>query len=486
MNMIPLSRILAYWAEKKPDQHAIIHGDEAITWAELDQQTNQLARAYEAMGVKQDHFVTNALPNGIENMAVTFATWKLGATPQPISSKLPKIERDAIIELANPGLVAGINDSTSDRPSVPTGFTGHTSYSSAPLEERISKRVKAVTSGGSTGRPKLIVMPTPAVWDLDETFLIMPHETTVLVPGPLYHNGPFMWAVMALCQGNTVVLVTRFDAQDTLRLIDTHKVSHSYFVPTMMQRIWKLPEDVRTAYDLSSLNSFIHMAAPCPPWLKEAFIEWLGPEVVWELYGGAEGQGGTLISGSEWLQHRGSVGKPMEGSGEMKVFGEDGKELPPGEIGEIFMRPSTGPGSTYEYIGAEANRRDDGWDSLGDMGYFDEDGYLYLADRRTDMILCGGSNVYPAEVEAAIDAHPAVRSSAVIGLPHEDMGNQVHAIVDAPGGALNEAELLAFLGERLVRYKLPRSVEFVGEPLRDDAGKVRRKALRAARVTESA
>jgi bile acid-coenzyme A ligase len=218
--------------------------------------------------------------------------------------------------------------------------------------------------------------------------------------------------------------------------------------------------------------------------LKEAYIDWFGADVIWELYGGTEGQGGTVITGSEWLAHRGSVGKP-NATCQMKVVNEQGDELPTGEIGEVYMRPLTGQGSTYRYIGAEPKAIEGGYESIGDMGYFDEDGYLYLADRQTDMILSGGANIYPAEVEAAIDSCPGVRSSAVIGLPHEDLGNYIHAIVDVPDGKLTEEALQMHLSERLVRYKLPRTIEFSQEPLRDDAGKVRRKALREERLSHA-
>lgn len=171
---------------------------------------------------------------------------------------------------------------------------------------------------------------------------------------------------------------------------------------------------------------------------------------------------------------------------EMKIVGESGETVPPGEVGEVFMRPKTGPGTTYRYIGAEPKSIEGGWESLGDMGSMDADGYLYLSDRLTDMILSGGANIYPAEIESAIDAFPGVRSSAAIGLPHPDLGNTVHAIVDAPDQDVDEESLLAHLAERLVRYKIPRTLEFVHEPLRDDAGKVRRKSLRAERVDDSA
>ncbi|HEY1738849.1 MAG TPA: acid--CoA ligase, partial [Acidimicrobiia bacterium] len=193
---------------------------------------------------------------------------------------------------------------------------------------------------------------------------------------------------------------------------------------------------------------------------------------------GTEAQASTVIIGTQWLEHRGSVGRPL--SGQMKIVGADGEELPAGEVGEIFMRPADPKTKTYEYVGAEARTIGDGWESLGDMGWFDADGYLYLADRKADMILVGGANVYPAEVEAALEEHPAVQSAVVIGLPDDDLGHTPHALVYATG-ELTDDELRTYLGERLVRYKIPRSFEFVDEPVRDDAGKVRRSALREAR-----
>lgn len=249
-----------------------------------------------------------------------------------------------------------------------------------------------------------------------------------------------------------------------------------------MRRIWALPEPVRARYDLSSLRTLWHLAAPCPAWLKECFIEWLGPEVIWELYGGTEAQGSTTIRGDEWLTHRGSVGRPVP-TCEMKIVGENGENLPSRAIGEVFIRPVSGPGTTYRYVGANAKIIEGGWESLGDMGWMDEEDYLYLTDRLADMILCGGANIYPAEIEAALDAFPGVRSSAVIGLPDEDMGNRLHAIIDRPEGPADEAELTAHLRDRLAGYKTPRSFEYVAEPLRDDAGKVRRKALRDERTS---
>jgi bile acid-coenzyme A ligase len=252
----------------------------------------------------------------------------------------------------------------------------------------------------------------------------------------------------------------------------------------MMQRIWKLPDDDKNARELGSLETVMCSGAPSPAWLKRAWIDWLGAEKIHEAYGGSERIGGTAISGSEWLAHPGSVGRPTGGR-KLRVIDADGRECRPGEIGEVFMMPPGGQGSTYRYIGAQARATGDGWETLGDLGYLDADGYLYLVDRKTDMIVTGGANVYPAEVEAAIDAHPSVRSSAVIGLPDDDLGQRVHAIVDAPDG-LSEAALRAHLGEHLARTKIPRSFELVAEPLRDDAGKVRRSALREARLSGDA
>ena len=228
---------------------------------------------------------------------------------------------------------------------------------------------------------------------------------------------------------------------------------------------------------VSSLQTAFHLAAPCPPHVKRAFIEWLGPEVVRELYAGTEAQAVTMISGTEWLAHPGSVGRVVVG--EMRICDEDGKEVSAGTVGEVWMRPPQGR-QTYRYVGAEARERD-GWESLGDMGWFDEDGYLYLADRQSDMILVGGANVYPAEVEAVLDEHPAVLSSCVIGLPDDDFGNVVHAIVET-GSAVSDDELAEHVAARLVSYKRPRTFERADEPLRDDAGKVRRSALRQARI----
>lgn len=481
MGLRPFARILRDHANAAPDRAMITCKEQTITRRELDLESNRLARAYAELGVKQDDLVTIALPNGIEFYLAACATLKLGATPQPVSAKLPLAEQQAIVDLAQPKLIVGGNpDIATDQGRIPMGFMPATSLSDAPLPERVARVWKAPTSGGSTGRPKLILATQPAEFDPDAPLMEMARDQTQLVAGPMYHNAPFSLSMYGLTRGHHLVVMERFDAEEALRLIDLHRANWILLVPTMMSRIWRLDEAVRLAYDVSSIQTVWHMAAPCPRWLKEAWLEWIGPEKIWELYGGTEGQGITTVRGDEWLTRPGTVGRPLE-IFEMVAVDDAGQPLPRGEIGEIFMRPKGGQGTTYRYVGAEPKEIEGGFESLGDIGWLDEDGYLFLADRRTDMILAGGANIYPAEIESVLDQHPSIRSSAVIGLPDDDLGNFVHAIVDATEPVTTE-ELLAFVSARLVRYKVPRSIEFVHEPLRDDAGKVRRSELRRMRV----
>jgi bile acid-coenzyme A ligase len=484
MPMVSYAQRLADHAAADPDHLAITDEHRSVTRGEFEALANRTARAFARLGVGAHDMVTIALPNSIEFLAAVCGAWKLGATPQPVSSRLPKRELDAIVELAEPKVIVGAEPSEHPgRVCLAVGWAPGDDVGDAPLPDATSNPWKAMTSGGSTGRPKLILAQQPGRIDPDVAPLFgLQLHGTHLMPGPLYHNGPFVWTTVALMAGNHVVLGGRFDAERTLALIDEHHADSMYIVPTMMQRIWRLAPDVRNRYDVSSMKVVWHLAAPCPVWLKEAWIDWLGAGAIFELYGGTEAQASTVITGAQWLEHRGSVGRPI--AGELMIVGPDGEELPRGEVGELYLRPSDPNTKTYEYVGATAKTLRDGWESLGDMGWMDDDGYLYLTDRSSDMILVGGSNVYPAEIEAALDEHPRVRSSAVIGLPDDDLGNRVHAIVQTDDGtALDLDEVRAFLGERLVRYKVPRTFEFVGEPLRDDAGKLRRSALRAARLS---
>lgn len=483
MPKLSVARLLRRLAERDPERPAVTDPERSITRAELERTTNHLARAYQRLGVGQDDLVTIALPNGVGFYEAALATWKLGATPQPVSARLPRPELQAIIELADPALVVGIDaDQLGGRSSVRAGFEPDPALSDEPLPDRVARYWKAPTSGGSTGRPKIIVSREPAAFDPEEDPpLGLARDRALLVPGPLYHNAPFSMSAGGLLYGNHVVVMARFDAARCLEWLERYSIDWTLMVPTMMHRIWRLEEAERNRYDLSSLRILLHLGAPCPAWLKEEWIHWLGPDRICELYGGTESQSVTWITGREWLEHRGSVGRPI--TGRMRVLDPEGHELPPGETGEIYMMPDGGPGSTYHYIGDEAASRE-GWESLGDLGWMDDQGYIYVTDRQSDMILSGGANVYPAEVEAALESHPLVRSSAVIGLPDDDLGQRVHALVHATG-RIGDDELRTHLAERLARYKIPRSFEYVSAPLRDDAGKLRRSALREARIEQT-
>lgn len=470
-------------AAEAPDAPAVSHHGRTITRGELESSTNRLARGYAELGVRQGDYVTIALPNSIEWVQAVVATWKLGAVPQPLSARLPDAEYGHLLDLRERALLVGRPDPRGAVPSVP-GDWDPGDFSDDPLPEAVSPSLKSMASGGSTGRPKLIEAGGDGRFQGGVVAAMMGNlpTDTQLVSVPLSHNTGFTSATMALATGQHLVLMSRFDPEEFLRLITEYRVNYLATVPTIMQRLLPVyragaqrPGE-SSSYDLSSVTRWWHLAAPCPPNVKEAWIEILGPEVVWELYGGTELQALTFISGTEWLSHRGSVGRVV--SGEMRVLDDEGNECPPGVVGEIYMRPRPGSRPTYRYIGSTAKNRD-GWDSLGDLGWFDTDGYLYLADRRVDMFTVGGRNVYPAEIENALAEHPAVLSCLVVGVPHEDLGQVPYALVHTePAGTLDAETVKDFVAQRLAEYKVPRTVEFTDAPLRDDAGKARRTAVR--------
>ena len=483
--LIPIADVPRWYAERKPkDTIAVSHGAETLSWEQLERNANARARAFAARGVKPGDFVAIGLPNGNVFFETTFAVWKCGATPTSLSWRLPRGEAAAVLEILKPSLVVGGETDWNAPNALPANFVPE-GFSDEPVYNPVARYWKAMTSGGSTGRPKVILDHNPAVVDTTAVPLLgMPLGASLLNPGPLYHNAPFIVSHTALFAGGRVTGLVKFDAEETLRLIEANRVEWVNFVPTMMHRIWALPDEVRNRYDLSSLQTVFHMAAPMPPWLKEKWIGWLGPERIWELYGGTERQGACVISGVEWLAHPGSVGKIGEAS-RLRIIGEDGMDVAPGESGEIYFLPNDGAGSTYHYLGAEPKRRADGWESLGDIGKLDADGYLYLGDRLADMILRGGANIYPAEVEAAVTAHPQVSSCVVVGLPDPEFGQRVHAILEL-GQHIDPQSVVDgmgdFLGDLLSRYKHPESFEIVTVGLRDDSGKVRRTLLRDERA----
>jgi len=474
-------------AARGPQRPAVRCEGTVVTRAELDRRANQLARAYASFGVRHDDLVAIVLPNGIEFYAATLAVWKLGATPLPVSWRLPDAELGPIIDVADPALVVGIDPTRAPgRATVPPGFVPEPRLDDRPLPAAVARYGRALTSGGSTGRPKVIVSHEPSVIDPDAPALGMRADGVHLVPGPLFHNAPFTTSLTGLLHGATLVVMTRFDPSEALALIERHRVTWVQVVPTMLARIWRLPEAERAGRDLSSLQVVFSTGGAFPAWLKEAWSDWIGDDRIVEIYGSSEAYGSTVVTGAEARRKPGTVGRPRFGP--PRVLDPDdptGPPLGPNQVGLLaFARPAE---PTYHYLGAEPIVYN-GWETLGDIGYVDEDGYVFLVDRRVDMIVTGGENVFPAEVEQALERHPSVRTAVVIGLPDDDLGQRLHAIVDVghdwtDGPAVDEPGLRVYLHEQLDRYKVPRTFEFVTEPLRSDAGKVRRSQLRDERVT---
>lgn len=480
----PLGLLLSAQALLTPDRPAMTIGGRTWTFAAFERAANQWARRLLADGVVAGDRVILSMPNRADYLQCAFALWKIGATPCPVSERLTGQEFSAIRDLSVARHIIGLS-------SLPVGAARlhdvdiplDPERSADPLPSAIARPGKIANSGGSTGRPKLIVDPRPSVWGPDKQGCRRGPRHTLLNPGPLYHSAPFNTTTMALAQGTHIVCMERFDPQDWLALVERHRVTYAYMVPTMMTRIAKLPDAVTAAADLSSIETLLHMAAPCPPDIKRWWIDRIGADYLWEVYGGTERIGVTTIGGQEWLAHPGSVGRAAPGQ-TIVIAGEDSVPLPQGRIGEIRFRNASGTGTGYAYIGSD-DRISGDTDSFGDMGWLDADDYLYIADRRTDMILVGGINIYPAEIEAAVETLPEVQCCAVVGLPDADLGNRVHAIVElAPGAARPDAQaFLARIAPMLAGPKRPRSVEFTDRPIRDEAGKVRRSALRDARLS---
>jgi len=479
----PIGTQLSALAQLAPEEPAVTCDGRTITRGELDSSTNRLARAYAELGVSVGDYVTIALPNSVECVQAMVACWKLGAVPQPLSARLPDAEFGGLLELRPRALLVGRTHP--GIPSITRGFVPDPALPDGPLPEAVSPCWRSIASGGSTGRPKLIEALGDSRLEPALGYALGGQEgDTALVPVPLTHTTGFTVATVALLMRGHLVLMGRFDPHEFLRLIAEHRPRLVTAVPTMMHRALPVYRNDPDSYDLSSIRRFWHLGAPCPPAIKQAWIDLLGPERVWELYGGTESLALTFISGDQWLTHPGSVGVVV--AGEMKVLDDDGNPCPPGVVGEIYMRPSPGSAPTYRYVGATAKTRD-GWDSLGDLGYFDADGFLYLSDRRADMFTVGGRNVYPAEIENALSAHPDVLSCLVVGVPHEDLGQVPYALVQA-ASALDEQVVQAFLRDRIAGYKVPPTpdfIEFVSTPLRDDAGKARRSAVRAEIMARS-
>jgi long-chain acyl-CoA synthetase len=499
-------------AAMAPDRAAVIMAGsgEVLTYRELNERSMRLAQLLAANGLAEGDRVSIFAENHIRYLEVYWAAIRSGLYVTGVNWHLTAAEAGYIV--ANSGAKAlfttGAIAATAERmvPGLPecrvrliAGGTaeGFEPYEEAiagyPAEEVTGRRRGDVLlySSGTTGRPKGVRQPLPdktveqggAVSALARNFLGMDDTSVYLSPAPLYHAAPLGWSAAVHELGGTVVVMERFDAEQYLELIDRYRVTHSQLVPTMFVRMLKLSAQVRSKYDLSSLRQVVHAGAPCPAEVKRAMIDWWGP-IVSEYYSSTEGNSFTWITSADWLQHPGSVGKPMLGT--PHICDELGNELPPGEVGQIY---SHRPGVTFEYLrDAEGTQRSrhpvhPEWTTLGDMGYLDADGYLYLTDRKNFMIISGGVNIYPAEIEGCLVLHPAVADVAVFGLPDPEMGEFVQAVVEPAEGVAGTPELAieltAYAREHIAGYKVPRRIDFRESLPRMPTGKLAKGPLRA-------
>jgi long-chain acyl-CoA synthetase len=489
-------RGIAAIARTEPDRVAIVFGNRRVTFAEFDRLANAWAHALAPHVDAPGDRVAVALPNGVDVLAAWHGVTRLGALVVPVNTRLTAAEVAYLV--ADSGARAVVHSGTGTPaadaavhegvpaldPTAPDAVGEE--RAAPPRPEYLETPVVAMTyTSGTTGRPKGIARkdPPPQATEAPANpyaaFWGFGADDVHLMCGPVYHTAPSAYALMHLVEGARVVVMAKWDAAEALGLIERERVTTSQMVPAQFIRIL---EADWPRYDLSSVRKILHAAAPCPVPVKRRIIEVFPPNVVWEYYGASEGMA-TVISPEEWLAKPGSVGKAFPGL-TVKIFDDDGRELPAGEIGSIYVSSYAGRG--FEYHNAPEKTRSawrDGFFTVGDLGWLDEDGYLFLADRRNDLILSGGVNIYPAEVETALIEDDDVVDAAVFGLPDERMGQRVHAVVELRPGAIRDADALrSRLAGRLADFKLPRTVEFVDELPREPNGKVLKARLREERT----
>jgi acyl-CoA synthetase (AMP-forming)/AMP-acid ligase II len=498
-------------AETTPDAPAVILGGSGrvITYRELDAEANRVSHVFRSLGLRPGDHVALCLENHPRYFAVVWGAHYAGLYYTAMSSRLTTDEMAYIIE--DCGARAFVTSAYKADQAAELGprlggdvalymmdgaCEGYASWEDAlaaqpttPLpDDRVEGR-DMLYSSGTTGRPKGVEVPLPdaPLGTPDSIYLLVTAlfgataASVYLSPAPLYHAAPLRFCMGFHRVGAAVVVMERFDPNEALALIERYRVTHSQWVPTMFIRMLKLPAEVRMRYDVSSLQVAIHAAAPCPIAVKEQMIDWWGP-VLHEYYAGTEGNGFVYCDSAAWLAHRGTVGFPLNGT--VHIVGEDGEELPAGQPGTIYF--GDGPEFSYhndpDKTAASRDPRGRGWSTLGDVGYLDEDGFLYLTDRKAYMIITGGVNVYPQEAENVLALHPKVADVAVLGVPNDDFGEEVKAVVEPismdDAGAELERELIAYCRERLADVKCPRSVDFRVELPRHPTGKLYKRLLK--------
>ncbi len=495
-------------AEAHPDKPAVIlhPSGTVVTFGELEARANRLAHRFRDAGLREGDTVAILMENNEHIHAVMWAARRSGLYYVPINTHLTPAEAAYIIDNSNAKAIIGsaaLSETCKQlRDHLPGGLPRLPMMADGDLPgwERYPECVAGQPetpigderegdllqySSGTTGRPKGIKRELPHVPPAEAPGMMsalvgfwMTPDSVYLSPAPLYHTAPSVWSMSTQAGGITTVVMEKFDPEGTLDAIQRHRVTHGQFVPAMFTRMLKLPQGVRDSYDLSSLRRVMHAAAPCPVEIKKQMIDWWGP-IVDEYYASSEAIGSTLISAEDWLAHPGSVGKPMQC--QIHILGEDGSELPPGEPGEIYFEG----GFAFEYLNdptkTAASRDEHGWATVGDIGYLDDGGYLYLTDRRHHMIISGGVNIYPQEAENLLVTHPKVLDAAVFGVPDDEMGQRVVAAVQSvdPADATDRFadELTAWLRERLAHYKCPRKIAFEAQLPRTDTGKLYKNGL---------
>jgi len=496
-------------AKTTPDKPAYIMGatGETVTYRQLEERSNQGAHLFRSLGLKTGDGVAIMLENNARYFEVVWAAQRSGLRYTAVSSRLTPSEVEYIVKDSGSRALV-ISDYLADvalplAPLIPGVTLLMTGEAVGPYASFEAERAKFPTtpipdeaaggamlySSGTTGRPKGIKRPLPVGGILEpepiaermQAVFGFDADSIYLCPAPIYHAAPLGWSLGTQRLGGTVVVMEKFDAEDALRLIQTHRISHAQFVPTHFVRMLKLPEPVRLSYDHSSLRRIIHAAAPCPVPVKEKMIAWWGP-IISEYYAGTEGNGMTMVHSEDWLQHKGTVGRAA--LVEVKICDEDGEPLPPRTEGVVYFAG----GGAFEYHNspeklAEATNRH-GWTTLGDVGWLDEDGWLFLTDRKSFMIISGGVNIYPQEIENELIGHPKVADAAVVGAPDEEMGERVVAVIQpldwADANEAFKAELYAFCRERMSGVKTPRQIDFMQELPRHPTGKLYKRLIRDA------
>ena len=469
----------------------IVAGGRTVSYGELYARSQRVAALLYDAGLRRGDGVALVLPNRPEFLEITWGCQLSGLYYSAINTHFTSDEVAYVIEDSEAKAVF-VDTGADIRISVGGDGRDWSSYeevlATAGDPPPISDGSEMLYSSGTTGRPKAVRRPLPedgrGSWAqkvLEYTLTQrygMSTSSVYLSPAPLYHAAGVNYTMAVQRVGAASIVMPRFDADEVLRLIETYRVTHAQFVPTMFVRMLKLPEAVRERYDVSSLQCVIHAAAPCPVDVKHRMMKWFGP-IIHEYYGGTEGFAGTTIGPEDWLAHPGSVGKPMTA---VHVIGDDGAECAIGESGELYFEG----GPSFEYFKDPAKTasvsNEHGWRTLGDMGYVDEDGYLYLTDRSTFTIVSGGVNIYPQEAENLLVMHPKLVDAAVFGVPNEEFGEEVKAVVQPADGVAAgpelEAELIAYCRAHLAAYKCPRTVEFDADLPRDPNGKLYKRRIR--------